>query len=51
MIDKIITESMIKDFAKISEDYNPIHMDKEYAKTTKFKKRICHSMLLGAFIS
>ena len=51
MIDKIITESMIKDFAKISEDYNPIHMDKEYAKTTKFKKRICHGMLLGAFIS
>jgi len=51
MITKIITESMIEDFAKISGDYNPIHMSEEYAKTTKFKKRICHGMLLGSFIS
>jgi len=51
MIEKTITESLVNDFAKISEDYNPIHMDNEYAKTTKFKKRICHGMLLGAFIS
>lgn len=48
---KIISESMIDDFAKISGDFNPIHMDSEYAKTTKFKKRICHGMLLGSFIS
>ena len=26
-------------------------MNNEYAKTTKFKKRICHGMLLGSFIS
>ena len=51
MITKVITESMIEDFAKLSGDYNPIHMNSEYAKTTKFKKRICHGMLLGSFIS
>ena len=51
MITKIITESMIEDFAKISGDYNPIHMNEEYAKTTEFKKRICHGMILGSFIS
>jgi len=48
---RIITKSMIDDFAKVSGDFNPIHMDDEYAKTTKFKKRICHGMLLGSFIS
>lgn len=35
----IITEEMIEAFAKVSGDYNPIHMDNEYAKTTKFKKK------------
>tara|TARA_B110001454_G_C12698424_1_gene425505 strand:+ start:100 stop:477 length:378 start_codon:yes stop_codon:yes gene_type:complete len=51
IISKTITKSMIEAFAKVSGDYNPIHMNNEYAKTTKFKKRICHGMLLGSFIS
>ena len=31
-----ITESLVNDFAKISGDYSPIHMDIEYASTTSF---------------
>ena len=46
-----ITESMINEFAKISGDFNSLHIDEEYAKNTKFKKRICHGMLLGSLIS
>ncbi len=46
-----ITESMIADFAKISGDYNPLHMDEKYAKSTIFKNRICHGMLLATFFS
>lgn len=46
-----ITESMIADFAKISGDYNPLHMDEKYAKSTTFKNRICHGMLLATFFS
>lgn len=46
-----ITESLIADFAKISGDYNPLHMDENYAKSTTFKKRVCHGMLLAAFFS
>lgn len=46
-----ITESMIADFAKISGDYNPLHMDEKYAKSTTFKNRICHGMLLAIFFS
>ena len=47
----IITESMVNDFAKISGDFSPIHMDEEYAKTTTFKKRVVHGMLLASFLS
>ena len=47
----IITESMVNDFAKISGDFSPIHMDEEYAKSTTFKKRVVHGMLLASFLS
>ena len=46
-----ITKSMIADFAKISGDYNPLHMDEKYAQSTTFKNRICHGMLLATFFS
>jgi 3-hydroxybutyryl-CoA dehydratase len=35
----------------VSGDYNPIHLDEEFAKTTRFGRRIAHGMLSGAFIS
>lgn len=46
-----ITEEKVDQFATISGDFNPIHMDAKYAMDTKFKKRICHGMLLGSFFS
>jgi len=46
-----ITESMINNFAEFSGDYNELHMDENYASTTKFGKRICHGMLLVSFFS
>tara|TARA_Y100000590_G_scaffold74380_1_gene82066 strand:- start:184 stop:615 length:432 start_codon:yes stop_codon:yes gene_type:complete len=46
-----ITESMVDDFADISGDFSPIHMDNEYAKSTSFKKRVVHGMLLASFLS
>ena len=48
---EIITKSLIDDFAKISGDYNPFHMDDEYASNTIFEKRVCHGMLLSSFFS
>ena len=47
----IITKKLIEDFAKISGDFNPLHMDEQYAKKTKFGKRVCHGMLLASFFS
>lgn len=47
----IVTEEMVNDFAKLSGDYNPLHMDADYASSTKFGKRVCHGMLLASFFS
>jgi 3-hydroxybutyryl-CoA dehydratase len=47
----VITESMVDEFAKISGDFNPLHMDQQYAQSTKFGKRVCHGMLLASFFS
>lgn len=46
-----ITESMLNDFAKNSGDFNPLHVDSTYSKSTKFGKKICHGMLLASFFS
>jgi 3-hydroxybutyryl-CoA dehydratase len=46
-----VTETMINEFAKLTGDFSPIHMEEEYARTTKFGQRICHGMLLGSFFS
>jgi len=46
-----VVESMVDDFARLSGDYSPIHIDDNYAGTTHFKKRICHGMLLASFFS
>jgi 3-hydroxybutyryl-CoA dehydratase len=46
-----VTESMANEFAKLTGDYAPLHMDEEYARTTNFNHRVCHGMLLGSFFS
>ena len=50
-IKKIIDENSVLEYAKISGDLNPIHLDSEYAKKTIFKKRIVHGMHSVSFIS
>jgi acyl dehydratase len=49
--ERLVTDELIRKFAEVSGDYNPIHLDEEFAKTTRFGKRIAHGMLSGAFIS
>jgi len=48
---KQITDSVVRAFADLSGDYNPIHIDEEFAKTTRFGRRIAHGMISGALIS
>ena len=44
-IAKTFTAKEVKDFADITGDNNPIHVNPEYAKTTKFGKPIVHGIL------
>ena len=46
-----IDELLLTDFAKLSGDFNPLHMDEDYALNTNFEKRVCHGMLLASFFS
>ena len=46
-----ITDKMIRAFAEISGDNNPIHLDDEYAAGTRFGRRIAHGMLAAGLIS
>lgn len=49
--ERLVTDELIRRFADLSGDYNPIHLDEEFAKQTRFGRRIAHGMLSGAFIS
>lgn len=48
---KTITNEDVLEFAKVTGDINPIHVDDEFAKTTMFKERIAHGLLTAGFIS
>lgn len=48
---KTVAEYDVCGFAGITGDFNPAHIDEEYAKGTFFKKRIAHGMLSAGFIS
>lgn len=48
---KQITDAVVSAFAELSGDYNPIHLDDEFAAKTRFGKRIAHGMISGALIS
>ena len=45
-IARTITECDVVNFAGLSGDFNPLHMDEEYGKNVSiFKKRVAHGML------
>ena len=50
-IKRKITQDLINCYASVSGDHNPIHINKEYAKSTKFGARIAHGMLNLGIVS
>jgi len=46
-----VTDAHIAAFAGLSGDFNPLHVDEEYAKGTIFKGRIAHGLLVMSLIS
>lgn len=50
-VTKLITDEEIRAFADLTGDHNPVHLDDEFARTTRFGRRIAHGMLSAGLIS
>ncbi len=48
---KEFTAADVDAFARLSGDFNPLHVDDEFAQHTRFRRRIAPGMLSGAYIS
>jgi len=42
---RTITEADVVNFAGLTGDFNPLHVDEVFAQSTPFKQRIAHGML------
>ena len=50
-IERNIDQDRINSYAEASGDFNPIHIDTQYAKETDFRGTIAHGMMIAATIS
>lgn len=50
-LSRTMTDDDIRAFANATGDHNPLHLDEEFAKQTRFGKRIAHGMLSASLIS
>lgn len=51
VLSKTVTEADLVLFAGVSMDTNPLHLDEQYASSTRFGGRIAHGMLGASLIS
>ena len=49
--EKKVTDEDVRKFADVSGDYNPIHLDDDFAKNSMFGARIAHGILTASHIS
>ncbi len=47
----LISDDMIRTFANLTGDSNPVHLDDAYAAGTRFGRRIAHGMIAAGLIS
>jgi len=50
-ISRTVSEGDLFVYAGVTGDYNPVHLDKEFAAKSMFGERIAHGMLTAGFIS
>jgi 3-hydroxybutyryl-CoA dehydratase len=50
-ISKTVADEDVRAFAELTGDHNPVHLDEEYAASTRFGRRIAHGMLGASLIS
>ena len=50
-VEKLISQDQIERYAEASGDFNPIHVDHEFAAGSRFRRTIAHGMMVSAAIS
>ncbi len=50
-VEKLVTQNQIEKYAHASGDFNPVHLNQDFAASTPFGKTIAHGMLILAFLS
>lgn len=50
-VTRLITDETVREFAELSGDTQPLHLDDEYASQTRFGQRIAHGALLVGMVS
>ncbi len=48
---QMISDELIRSFAHLTGDTNPVHLDDAYASSTRFGRRIAHGMIAAGLIS
>ncbi|MFI0400229.1 MAG: MaoC family dehydratase [Thiolinea sp.] len=48
---RIFTDADVQQFADLTGDHNPVHLDAEFAAGTQFKAQIVHGMLVGSLFT
>ena len=48
---KLMNSELVDGFAKLTGDYNSLHMDVDYAKKNGFDDRVVHGLLAGSLFS
>lgn len=50
-LQRVFTAEAVDDFARVSGDDNPLHVDAAFAAKTRFGRRVAHGMLSAAYLS
>ena len=50
-VTRVVSEDDVRRFADVSGDHNPIHLDEDYARGTRFGRRIAHGLFGASLFS
>ena len=50
-IEKVITREQIRRYSQVSGDFNPVHLDEDFAAQSSFGRVVAHGMMTLAFLS
>ena len=49
--EKEFSQKDVMDFAKLTGDFSPLHVDEEFGKKSRFKRNVIHGMLAASLFS